>query len=251
VSISFICAVSFISSSIGLLVLLVRRQNISPAVHALLTGGSAGVMLGASFVSLLGPATQMIRTLDFSGQWILAAGCFLLGALAMEAIHAITPHEHEIRGFDGGAKSSTRWRRGVLISGAMALHNLPEGLALGIGGLQDDPQLVRGLLYGIAGQNIPEGAMTALAMLAAGVPVRLAALGVLITALVEALGAALGLLAGPLMLPVLPWALIFCGGAMIYVISQEMIPESHAQGKERIATFSLISGLISFGWVTL
>jgi ZIP family zinc transporter len=164
----------------------------------------------------------------------------------MEMIHQQIPHEHEVRGLQ--TTRSRSFKRGILITAAMALHNLPEGLALGIGSLQSDEQLVRGLLMGIAGQNFPEGAMTALALVAAGVSRKAAVLGVLVVGLVEATGAAAGMILAPMSL--LAWALMFCGGAMIYVVSQEMIPESHSQGKERMATFSLLVGLIAFGILT-
>lgn len=246
-----IISVSFLSSAVGLVVLLFRRDALTPNTHAGLTGLSAGVMLGASFLSLLAPAVALLRPQVGMIPWALATMFFLMGAIVMELIHSLTPHEHQMRGLDGLKPQSVSWRRGVLITAAMALHNLPEGLALGIGSLQEDQNLVRGLVYGIAGQNLSEGAMTALAMLAAGSSVRFAATGVLIAAFVEAFGAYCGILAGHVLLPVLPWALMFCGGAMIYVISQEMIPESHANGKERVATFSLLLGLIGMGWVSI
>ncbi len=113
-------------------------------------------MLGASFLSLLSPAIALIRPQATSTHWLLAAVCFVSGAIVMEIIHAFTPHEHEFRGLDGASASHVKWRRAVLITCAMALHNLPEGLALGIGSLQQDPKLVSGLLTELPARISPK-----------------------------------------------------------------------------------------------
>lgn len=241
-----VIAISFLSSILGIVVLFTGQKKFSVRTHAVLMGFSAGVMLAATFASLIQPSLKLFEEVNFEFKWSLVATTFILGAVAMELIHRQIPHEHEVRGLQG--LQSRSFRRGVLISAAMAFHNLPEGLALGIGALQTDQSLVHGLLLGIAGQNFPEGAMTALALLAAGVSRRSAVFGVLFVGVVEASGAAMGLFFAPLSW--LAWSLMFCGGAMIYVVSQEMIPESHSQGQERLATFSLIMGLVAFGFLT-
>lgn len=246
-----IVTISFISSFIGVLVLLYRTKQISPKTHTVIIGGSSGLMLAASFFSLILPGVQHFTSAEPHAFFVSlkVVAVFLFGAVLMDMIHSHLPHEHRVslhhEVSSNAGIASTRVmniRRAVLISAAMALHNIPEGIALGIGSLQQDQKLVRGLVLGIAAQNIPEGAMMVISLIAAGASRGIAFMGILFAASFEAIFCALAIAGGGFFSGLLGWSLMLCGGAMVYVVSQEMIPESHASGFERLATYSLMVG---------
>ena len=200
---------------------------------------AAGVMLAAAVLGLILPS------LEYGGDYgllVTVAGIFV-GAVCLNLMDKAVPHLHKIAGVEpeshgGGEKLS----KVLLFVMAIAIHNLPEGIAAGVGfgsGNTEEALLIAG---GIALQNIPEGMVIIGPMLAAGVSKKRTLLLSLATGLVEVVGTLLGYFAVSLSTAVLPFALAFAGGTMLYVISDEMIPETHAHGSQRGATYALLLG---------
>ena len=202
---------------------------------------AAGVMLAAAVIGLILPSLKEggggISLL------ITIAGIFC-GALALNLIDRLVPHLHKLSGGEPEAhpESAARLNKVLLFVVAIAIHNLPEGLAAGVGAGSGDPASALTVAGGIALQNIPEGMVIIAPMIASGISRGRTFLIALSTGLIEVVGAFLGYFAAGLSAAVLPFALAFAGGTMLYVISDEMIPETHAHGHERIATYSLLVG---------
>ncbi len=202
---------------------------------------AAGVMLAAAVVGLI------IPSLEYGEGWqpilITVAGLFA-GAVCLNLIDKLVPHLHKMSGRDGEVhpEKAERLNKVLLFVIAIAIHNLPEGIAAGVsfgGGNTAHALTVAG---GIALQNIPEGMVIIAPMIAAGVSKRKTLLIALGTGVVEVAGTLIGYLAVSISAAILPFALAFAGGTMLYVISDEMIPETHAHGSERGATYSLLVG---------
>ena len=197
---------------------------------------AAGVMLAAAVLGLIVPS------LEYGGNYgvlITVAGIFA-GALFLNVIDKLVPHLHRLVGAEegGGANLS----KVLLFVTAIAIHNLPEGIAAGVGFGAGDNTRALIVAGGIALQNIPEGMVIIGPMLAAGVPPRKTFVLAMITGLVEVVGTLVGYFAVSIASAVLPFALAFAGGTMLYVISDEMIPETHSHGHERGATYALLVG---------
>jgi ZIP family zinc transporter len=225
---------------------VVLQQRISERTRDAMLGFGAGVMLAACAFSLVVPGIEAART-QGAGPWgaaaIVAAG-ILLGALLLVALDHWLPHEHFIKGIEGSREHARALRRTWLFVFAIALHNLPEGLAIGVAFGGADPLAASALATGIAIQDVPEGLVIALALRGAGYGRGLAvALGAA-SGLVEPMGAVVGAGVMGLSAGLLPWGLAFAAGAMLFVISHEMIPESHRQGHERYATAGLMLGFV-------
>lgn len=200
---------------------------------------AAGVMLSAAVLGLILPSVEYGGK---NGLVICVAGIFV-GALSLNLIDKLVPHLHRMVGSEdeehiGNANIS----KVLLFVTAIAIHNLPEGIAAGVGfgsGNNAEAMLIAG---GIALQNIPEGMVIISPMLAAGVSPKKTFVCALITGLVEVVGTLLGYFAVSVANAILPFALAFAGGTMLYVISDEMIPETHAHGSQRGATYALLVG---------
>lgn len=221
-------------------VLLIRR--LSQKLEDALLSAAAGIMLAAAFFSLLLPAIDYAEVIYASRQ--LAVGCaiggLLAGALALSLVHRFAPHEHFIAGREGPDRSALS--RIWLFVIAITLHNFPEGMAVGVGFAGGDTSNGRALATGIGIQNIPEGLAVAVSLLSVGYS-RWSAFGVgLLTGLAEPVGGLFGALAVSLAEPLMPWALSFAAGAMLFIISDEIIPETHRGGYQTLATFSLLGG---------
>ena len=199
---------------------------------------AAGVMLAAAVLGLILPS------LDYGGRYglvITITGIFA-GALCLNVIDKLVPHLHKLVGADTEAHRNTNLSKVLLFVTAIAIHNLPEGIAAGVGfGAGDDAQALI-IAGGIALQNVPEGMVIIGPMLAAGVSPRKTFLLAMMTGLVEVVGTLIGYFAVSVASAILPFALAFAGGTMLYVISDEMIPETHAHGHERGATYALLVG---------
>ena len=199
-------------------------------------GFGAGVMLAAAAFSLLLPAIEAVGK---AGTIMVAIGLLAGGAFLL-LCDRVLPHEHLAGDVHGvGAE---RLRRVWLFVFAMALHNLPEGLAVGVAYGGPDSSSAGGLAFGIGIQNMPEGLVTALALMMAGYG-RVTAVALATgTGLLEPIAAAMGatLVAG--FAPLLPLAMAFAAGAMLFVVSHEIIPESHRRGHETFATFGVMTG---------
>jgi len=232
-----------LGTGLGALPVLFVR-SISPRTESALAGFSAGVMLAAAFVGLLLPALEAAQR-DAAGgalaTWPVLLGT-ALGALAIDLLHRLSPHEHFGKGPEHAQGS--RIARVWLFAIALALHNVPEGLAVGVGVASGDALVSWPVTLSIAAQNVPEGLIVAVAFLAAGQSKRTALLVTLATGLVEPLGAMVGFGAVQLVAGLMPAALAFAAGAMLYVVSHEIIPESHREGRSAIATFGLMLGVL-------
>lgn len=213
-------------------------------VHDALLGFGAGVMLAACAFSLIVPGLDAALALG-AGKWgasLTVAGGILAGAMALLLIDRMLPHEHFIKGLEGSR--SRQLKRVWLFVIAIALHNVPEGLAIGVAFAGPDIDAAQALAIGISLQDIPEGLVVALAMRTVGYG-RGVSVGVAVfSGLVEPLMAVVGVLVVGLSAVFLPWGLAAAAGAMLFVISHEIIPESHRQGHESWATGGLMLGFV-------
>jgi len=199
---------------------------------------AAGVMLAAAVLGLILPS------LDYGGKYgilITVAGIFV-GALCLNLIDKVVPHLHKMMGSDIEEHNNPQLSKVLLFVMAIAIHNLPEGIAAGVGFGSGNTAQALVIAGGIALQNIPEGMVIISPMLAAGVTPKKTFICAMITGLIEVVGTLIGYLAVNVASAILPFALAFAGGTMLYVISDEMIPETHAHGSERGATYSLLAG---------
>ena len=213
-------------------------KKISHKFSDIVLSFAAGVMLAAAVLGLVLPS------LDYGGKYglvITIAGIFA-GALCLNLIDKLVPHLHKLVGADGEAHNNANLSRVLLFVTAIAIHNLPEGIAAGVGfGSGDNAQALI-IAGGIALQNIPEGMVIIGPMLAAGVSPKKTFICAMITGVVEVVGTLIGYFAVSVASAILPFALAFAGGTMLYVISDEMIPETHAHGSQRGATYALLVG---------
>ena len=215
-------------------------RGLGSRTQDLLLGFSAGIMLAASFFSLILPGLAAASLhVAFNPALVIVGGVFL-GAFGLWWVHQHVPHEHLLMGREGPADS--RVGRMLLIVLAITLHNFPEGLAVGVGFGADDMGNAVALMTGIGVQNMPEGLVVAIALVAAGRS-RVQAFAVaLLTGLVEPLGGLVGAAAVELAGALLPWGLGTAAGAMLFVISNEIIPETHRRGHQASVTFALLGG---------
>ena len=199
---------------------------------------AAGVMLAAAILGLILPS------LDYGGSFgiaITVIGIFA-GAVCLNLIDKLVPHLHKLIGSDQEEHTNTKLNKVLLFVTAIAIHNLPEGIAAGVGFGSGNTSQALMIAGGIALQNIPEGMVIIGPMLSAGVTPRKTFILAMITGLVEVIGTLIGYFAVSVASAILPFALAFAGGTMLYVISDEMIPETHAHGSERGATYALLVG---------
>ena len=213
-------------------------RRISHKFSDIVLSFAAGVMLSAAILGLILPS------LEYGGRWnlvITVAGIFA-GALCLNLIDKAVPHLHKLVGPDIEPHNNTNLSKVLLFVTAIAIHNLPEGIAAGVSFGTGDTSQALMIAGGIALQNIPEGMVIIGPMLAVGVTPRKTFLCALVTGLIEVAGTLVGYFAVQLASAVLPFALAFAGGTMLYVISDEMIPETHAHGNESGATYALLVG---------
>lgn len=204
---------------------------------------AAGVMLAASIFSLLLPAVERSKALgaSTSSSVFQAVGFLFVGGFVLWAINALIPHEHFAKGHDG-AIDLGRLRKIWLFVIAIAIHNFPEGMSVGVANGTGEFGTGLGATLGIGLQNIPEGLSVAVALQSQGYS-RMYAFGVTaLTGLIEIIGGAFGASVLMISSQILPWALAFSAGAMLFIVSDEIIPETHRPGFENGATFSLFVG---------
>ena len=217
-------------------------KNLSHKFSDIILSFAAGVMLSASVLGLILPSVEY--GMEY-GVWlallITVAGVFV-GALCLNLIDKLVPHLHKMVGEDGESHNNQKLSKVLLFVMAIAIHNLPEGIAAGVGfGSGNDTQALI-IAGGIALQNIPEGMVIIGPMLSSGVSRKKTFLIAMGTGLVEVIGTLIGYFAVSIASAILPFALAFAGGTMLYVISDEMIPETHAHGEQRGATYALLVG---------
>jgi ZIP family zinc transporter len=230
-------------TSVGAVPVLLGRQ-VSERSGDVLLGFAAGVMLSASYFSLILPGLERAERLHGPG-WapaMIAGAGVLLGATALLGLERILPHRHFVSGHEG--PRAERLRRVWLFVLAITIHNLPEGMAVGVGFGGGDVAAGTSLAVGIGLQNAPEGLAVAVALRGEGQPRGRAFLIASLTGLVEPLAGALGAVTVAVSEAVLPWGLTFAAGAMLYVISHEIIPETHRGGHQDAATIGLMIGLV-------
>jgi ZIP family zinc transporter len=212
-------------------------------------GFAAGVMIAASFFSLLLPAIEMADTTGVT-PWVPATVGFIAGAAFLRAADAVLPHLHPFLPMDQAEGVQTTWKRATLLVLAMTLHNIPEGLAVGVAFAAAHIDLTGGatlagavtLAIGIGLQNFPEGAAVSMPLRQSGVSRRRSFWYGQLSAIVEPMAAAIGAAAVLLVRPILPYALAFAAGAMIFVVVEELIPESQQEGRTDLATSATILG---------
>ena len=214
-------------------------KKVSHKFSDMILGFAAGVMMCAAVVGLILPSLEGGKLAPL----VTVAGVFC-GAAVLNIIDRVVPHLHKIVGGDSERhpESAKQINKILLFVLAIAIHNFPEGVAAGVGfgsGNTADAITIAG---GIALQNIPEGMVIIGPMLAAGINRKNTFLIAAVTGLIEVVGTFLGFFAVSLSSAVLPFALAFAGGTMLYIISDEMIPETHAHGNERSSTYALLVG---------
>ena len=214
-------------------------KKISHRFNDIVLSFAAGVMLAAAVLGLILPSVE------YGGKYgivITVAGIFV-GAFCLNLIDKLVPHMHRLIGTDSEThENNSNLSKVLLFVTAIAIHNLPEGIAAGVGfgsGNNAEALLIAG---GIALQNIPEGMVIIGPMLSAGVSAKKTFVCAMATGLVEVVGTLIGYFAVSVASAILPFALAFEGGTMRYVISDEMIPETHSHGSERGATYALLVG---------
>lgn len=239
-------SVAALATALGTLPVLFS-QKLPDRLQDTLFGFGAGVMLAASAFSLIIPGLEAARNVGVFGGGNWAAGgvigsAILLGGAVLMLMDRVLPHEHFIKGREG--QTARQLRRTWLFVFAIALHNVPEGLAIGVGYAANNGLRADALATGIAIQDVPEGLVVAVALLAAGYSRVFAVLIGMASGLVEPLGAVLGAAVVGHSAMLLPWGLGFAAGAMLFVISHEIIPESHRKGHEAFATSGLMIGFV-------
>jgi len=215
-------------------------KNISHKFSDIVLSFAAGVMLSAAVLGLILPSVE------YGGKFgllITTAGVFC-GAVCLSLFDKLVPHLHKLSGVDqeNHPEGTAKLNKVLLFVMAIAIHNLPEGIAAGVSFGTGNTAEALAVAGGIALQNIPEGMVIIGPMLAAGMRPSRTFVAALATGLVEVLGTLLGYFAVSISAAVLPFALAFAGGTMLYVISDEMIPETHAHGSQRGATYALLAG---------
>lgn len=226
---------SIIGALLGFLI-----KNPSHKVNDIVLSFAAGVMLCASIIGLI------IPSLSYGGKYsilITIIGVFV-GAICINLVDKLVPHLHKLTGVDieRHPDKTAQLNKVLLFVIAIAIHNFPEGISAGVGfgtGNHTEAFLIAG---GIALQNIPEGMVIIAPMLASGISRKRTFLVAITTGLIEVVGTILGYFAVSISNAILPFALAFAGGTMLYVIGDEMIPETHAHGNESLATYSLLVG---------
>lgn len=217
-------------------------RTLTPKVEDSMLSFAAGIMLAASIFSLIIPAIEygeaQFASKQYAVSWVVFA--IMAGAVILYLIHKFVPHEHFQLGYEGPdtEKLSRIW----LFIIAITLHNFPEGMAVGVGFAGEDISNGYNLALGIGIQNIPEGLAVALSLLSVGYSKHVSFFIAFITGLAEPIGGFIGTLASTFSGIFLPFSLAFAAGAMLFIISNEIIPETHRTEFATRATFALLIG---------
>ncbi len=212
-------------------------RKLSHRFSDIVMGFAAGVMLAAAILGLVIPSVEFSE--GPLGLAVTVVGIFA-GALCLNLMDRAVPHLHRLAGGEGTA--DRKGAKVLLFVSAIAIHNLPEGIAAGVGFGSGNTAQALLIAGGIALQNIPEGMVIVGPMLASGITPKRTFLLAAMTGVVEVIGTLLGYFAVSVSTVILPFALAFAGGTMLYVVSHEMIPETHHEGSNTGATYSLLLG---------
>ena len=240
---------TFLMTSLGAAMVFFFRKTVKAEIQRIFLGFAAGVMIAASVWSLLIPAIEEAETAGLIG-WIPAAGGFLLGIAFLLALDFFLPHLHVDARCPEGMHSS--WKRTTLLIFAVTLHNIPEGMAVGLsfalasqhGGDATSLSAAVTLALGLGIQNFPEGAAISLPLRQEGLSARKSFLYSSLSGIVEPIfGILVVLIAGGIQ-PLMPWLLSFAAGAMMYVVVEELIPEAHLGEHSNTGTLGVMAGFI-------
>lgn len=240
---------AWLMTSLGAAVVFFFRKGMKESVHKAMLGFAAGVMIAASVWSLLIPA---IEQAEENGQigWIPAAGGFLLGALFLLLMDKLIPHLHIGEAQAEGPRTS--WHKTTLMVFAVTLHNIPEGMAMGLafanarlnGSMFVNYAGAFALAVGMGMQNFPEGAAISLPLKKEGTSSKKAFMLGSLSGIVEPVFGVITVALASVLLPYMPWLLAFAAGAMIYVVVEELIPEAHLGEHSHVGTMGVLAGFI-------
>lgn len=244
------CGFTWFMTTAGSAVVFFFRKD-RAVTHRIFLGFAAGVMIAASVWSLLNPAIEQAEELGQVG-WIPAAGGFLLGVAFLMALDTFLPHLHMEGDEPEGVKTS--WKRTTLLVSAVTLHNIPEGMSVGLlfamAGQSSGPEraaylgMAVALAIGMGLQNFPEGAAISLPLRREGMSRGKAFVMGSLSGIVEPIFGILVVLVSTQIAPFMPWMLAFAAGAMIYVVVEELIPEAHLEEHSNIGTLGVIAGFV-------
>ena len=240
--------IPFIGTSAGAISVLMMKKEPKPSLQNFLLGFSAGVMIAASVWSLLLPSIEMSEQFGRFA-WLPAAVGFLFGIFFLLFLDNVIPHLHLDQQFPEGPRSNLQ--RVTMLVLAVTLHNIPEGMAVGVlfaSALQGSTQTSFAAAYvlslGIALQNIPEGAIISLPLRAEGLPLSKSVIYGILSGIVEPVAAVITLLLTNVVVSILPYLLAFAAGAMIYVVVEELIPESQTGPHSNVSTIGVAIGFV-------
>lgn len=209
-------------------------------------GFCAGMMLAAAILGLIVPAMEGANVINNNFGWLLVVAGVMIGALFLNVLDAITPHLHTITGLDAEEhKSNASLNKVLLFVMAIAIHKLPEGIAAGVGFNSENLTNALSVTIGISFQNIPEAMVIITPLLIAGVSKKRTLAISFAIALLEVVGVWIGYAMGAVSQTFLPIMLAFAGGCMLYIVSDEMIPETHSHGHQKMATYALLIGFLT------
>ena len=240
---------TFLMTMLGSALVFLFRDKIGAGIQRVFLGFAAGVMIAASVWSLLVPAIEEAQASGWIG-WIPAAGGFILGVGFLILMDSLLPHLHAGASQPEGVSSS--WKRTTLLVFAVTLHNIPEGMAVGLSFALasqhgSDPSLYAGamaLAMGIGIQNFPEGAAISLPLRQEGLPAWRSFLYGSISGVVEPIFGVLTVLIAGSIQPLMPWLLAFAAGSMMYVVVEELIPEAHLGEHSNVGTLGVMAGFV-------
>ena len=239
-------AIPFLGTTLGAAMVFLMKKEMNKKVEKILLGFASGVMIAASVWSLLIPSIEMAET-QGKVAWIPAAIGFLLGIVFLLVLDSVVPHMHLESEKTEGIKS--KLKKTTMMVFAVTLHNIPEGMAVGVtfaGALAQNAGITMAgafaLAIGIAIQNFPEGAIISMPLKSEGVSKPKAFLYGTLSGIVEPIGAIITILLTNAVVPILPYLLSFAAGAMIYVVVEELIPESQAGEHSNIGIIGVAIG---------
>lgn len=239
-------SIPFLGTTLGAAMVFLMKEEMNKKVEKILLGFASGVMIAASVWSLLIPSIEMAET-QGKVAWIPAAIGFLLGIVFLLVLDSVVPHMHLESEKPEGKKS--KLKKTTMMVFAVTLHNIPEGMAVGVtfaGALAQNAGITMAgafaLAVGIAIQNFPEGAIISMPLKSEGVSKPKAFLYGTLSGIVEPIGAIITILLTNAVVPILPYLLSFAAGAMIYVVVEELIPESQAGEHSNIGTIGVAIG---------
>ena len=240
--------IPFLGTTLGAATVFLMRNKMNPKVEKLLLGFASGVMIAASVWSLLIPSINM-ATEQNKLAWMPAAIGFIFGIVFLLILDSLIPHLHLNNNKQEGIKA--KLKKTTMMVLAVTLHNIPEGMAVGVtfaGALIGNAGIAMTSAYalaiGIAIQNFPEGAIISMPLKSEGVTKSKAFLYGMFSGIVEPIGAILTILLTNIIVPILPYLLSFAAGAMIYVVVEELIPESQAGEHSNIGTVGVAIGFV-------